>query len=63
VRVDYDSGRRALLVDPGAVLRAGRQLELWLLPGIVDVQGLELAASAPSGVDGAVAVLRWTIAG
>jgi hypothetical protein len=63
VRVGYDSGRRTLTVDPGAVLRGGRQLELWLLPGIVDVQGLELTAATPSGVGGAVAVLRWTIDG
>jgi hypothetical protein len=63
VRLDYDPGRRVLIVDPGDVLSYGRELELLLLPGIVDLDGLELVPSAPPEVEGAVAVLRWYIAG
>jgi len=43
VRLSYDEGRRALTVDPGDVLRPGRRLEVVLLPGIVDIEGLTLA--------------------
>lgn len=42
VRTYYDGGRRALTVDPGDLLRPGRQIELLLLPGIADVDGLAL---------------------
>ena len=40
--MSYDGGRRALTVDPGDMLRAGRQVELLLLPGIKDIEGLTL---------------------
>ena len=33
MKLTYDGGRRALTVDPGVVLGAGRKLELMLLPG------------------------------
>lgn len=42
VRFSYEGGRRALVVDPGDVLRPGRVVEIRLLPGIVDMDGLEL---------------------
>jgi Big-like domain-containing protein len=42
VHLSYDGGRRALTVDPGDVLRTGRHLEVVLLPGIVDIDGLTL---------------------
>jgi hypothetical protein len=42
VSATYDGGRRALTVDPGDLLRPGRQIELLLLPGIADVDGLPL---------------------
>jgi len=42
VRLSYDGGRRALTVDPGDVLRTGRHLEVVLLPGILDIDGLTL---------------------
>jgi hypothetical protein len=42
VKLNYDQGRRALEIDPGDNLIAGRTIELLLLPGIVDVDGLEL---------------------
>jgi hypothetical protein len=43
MKLTYDPGRRALTVDPGDVLRPGRQVELILLPGIVDIDGLPLS--------------------
>ncbi|HVR69324.1 MAG TPA: Ig-like domain-containing protein [Vicinamibacteria bacterium] len=42
VTLAYDGGRRALTVDPRDVLRPGRSVELLLLPGILDVDGLPL---------------------
>jgi hypothetical protein len=42
VRFTYDGGRRALYVDPGDRLRPGRQVQLLLLPGIVDTDGVAL---------------------
>jgi Bacterial Ig-like domain len=42
VKTSYDGGRRALTVDPGDLLRPGRQIELLLLPGIADVDGMAL---------------------
>ena len=48
VKLTYDDGRRALTVDPGDVLRPGRRLELILLPGIIDVDGLPLVPRVPT---------------
>jgi hypothetical protein len=59
IKLSYDQGRRALTVDPGDVLRPGRQIELMLLPGISDVDGLTLVARPGTQVDGAVDVLRF----
>jgi hypothetical protein len=42
LKVSYDGGRRALIVDPGDVLRPGRVVELRLLSGIIDMDGLPL---------------------
>jgi hypothetical protein len=47
VVLTYDPGRRALTVDPRDVLRPGRAVELLLLPGIQDVDGLPLTARPP----------------
>ena len=51
----YDAGRRALAIDPGDVLRPGRKVELVLLAGIKDVDGLALVprpgTSIADGVD------------
>ncbi len=44
VSFDYDGGLRALTVDPGDLLYAGREIELLLLAGIADLEGLELEA-------------------
>jgi Bacterial Ig-like domain len=63
VTMSYDGGRRALTVDPGDLLRQGRRVELLLLPGIVDVDGLPLAPRPGQQVGVAVDTLRYTIAG
>jgi hypothetical protein len=61
VRLSYDQGRRALTVDPGDVLRPGRQIELMLLSGIADIDGLGLVPRLGGTLmDGAVIdVLRF----
>ncbi len=58
-KLSYDGGRRALTVDPGDVLRPGRQIELLLMPGIVDLDGLALVPRPGRQVDGAVDALRF----
>ncbi len=60
-RLTYDQGRRALTIDPGDVLRPGRQIELVLLPGIVDIDGLPLAARKGPTAENAVDVLRYLV--
>jgi len=62
VRLSYDGGRRALTVDPGDVLRPGREVELLLLPGIVDLEGLELAPRDAAPEDGILDELRFRVA-
>jgi hypothetical protein len=60
----YDADRRALTVDPRDVLRRGRAVELLLLPGILDVDGLALTPRADGGAETAGAatdVLRYVI--
>jgi hypothetical protein len=62
IRLKYDGGRRALTIDPGDVLRPGRAVEVRLLPGIVDIDGLALQPrpqSRPAGE--AVDVLRFIV--
>lgn len=69
VKLSYDGGRRALTIDPGDVLRPGRRIEILLLPGIADVDGLTLTPRAdlpskvlsPEAVE-AVDVLRFAVA-
>ncbi|HSB61024.1 MAG TPA: Ig-like domain-containing protein [Vicinamibacteria bacterium] len=61
-RISYDGGRRALIVDPGDVLRSGRVLELILLPGIVDIDGLPLEPRPGKLVGQAAEVLRYQVA-
>ncbi len=59
----YDGGHRALVIEPGDVLRPGRQVELLLLPGIVDSDGMALAPRQGSLPEGASVVdaLHWRI--
>jgi hypothetical protein len=59
LRLYYDEGRRSLVIDPGRRLEPGRQLELALLPGIVDVDGLPLVPRRP--VEGAVDMLSYMV--
>jgi len=59
IKLTYDQGRRALTIDPGDVLRPGRQIELMLMPGIADIDGLTLVPRPGMQVDGAVDVLRF----
>jgi hypothetical protein len=63
LRVGYDGGRRTLIVDPGDALRTGRQLELLLLEGIKDVEGLALVPRRGEGPGGVVDVLRFKVGG
>lgn len=61
--LSYDGGRRALTVDPGDVLSPGRKVELLLLPGIVDIDGLELAPRPGREAGVAVDVLQYQVGG
>jgi hypothetical protein len=61
LRFSYDGGRRALLVDPGDRLRPGRQIELVLLPGIVDSDGQPLETRPGHKEGDVVDVLRWQV--
>jgi hypothetical protein len=63
VRLEYDGGLRALTVDPGDVLRPGREVQLLLLEGIRDVQGLPLERrpGVAIGDEEIVDVLRFTV--
>jgi hypothetical protein len=61
VKVSYDEGRKALIVDPGDLLRPGRVVELLLLPGIVDLDGLPLHARPGLDPGGAAELLRYQI--
>jgi hypothetical protein len=59
----YDLGRRALVVDPGDLLRPGRVVELILLPGIVDLDGQPLEPRPGRDPGGAADVLRFRVEG
>jgi Big-like domain-containing protein len=61
VKLTYDGGRRALTVDPGDVLRAGRRVQVVLLPGIVDVEGLTLEPRRGQHAQDAVDVVTYQI--
>lgn len=65
VRLSYDGGRRALTVDPGDRLSPGRVIELILLDGIKDIEGLPLQPRDPAlrRARGATDVLRWASSG
>jgi len=43
MRVAYNAGQKALIVDPGTPILRGRVLELVLLTGIIDIDGQPLA--------------------
>ncbi len=62
-RITYDLGLRTLQVDPGDMLRPGRVVELLLLPGIVDLDGLALETRPGKNAGAATDVLRFQVAG
>jgi hypothetical protein len=61
MRAIYDGGRRALLVDPGDTLKPGRIVELLLLPGILDTDGLELLPRAGTPPEGTADAFRYRV--
>lgn len=61
LKMSYDDGLRALTVDPGDLLRPGREVELVLLGGILDIDGLELVPRNGAARDGVVDVLRYRV--
>jgi hypothetical protein len=61
VTLSYDRGRRALTVDPGDQLRRGAVLELKLLPGIKDVDGLELVPRKGKPTEELADILRFKV--
>ena len=63
MRVTYDIGPRSLRIDPGDLLRPGRVVELILLPGIVDLDGLPLETRPGKNPGAATDVLRYQVAG
>jgi len=62
VRITYDAGPRALVIDPGDLLRPGRVVEVLLLPGIVDIDGMPLETRPGYNPGQATDVLRWQTA-
>jgi hypothetical protein len=62
VRITYDAGLRALQIDPGDLLRPGRVVEVLLLPGIVDIDGMPLETRPGYQPGQATDVLRWQTA-
>jgi hypothetical protein len=63
MRVTYDGGLRTLQVDPGDRLRPGRVVELLLLPGIVDLDGMPLETRPGKNPGAATDILRFQVAG
>ncbi len=60
MRVSYDPGSKALIVDPGVPILKGRVLDLVLLTGIVDVDGQALVRRDGKPPQGDIAeVLRF----
>ena len=61
VKLAYDEGKRALVIDPRVTLEPGRRVECLLLPGIVDADGLALVprqgAATPDWID----ILRFEV--
>ena len=61
VKLAYDEGKRALVIDPGVTLEPGRKLECLLLPGIVDADGLSLIPRRTRAAQDVVDVLRYDV--
>ncbi|HXK10739.1 MAG TPA: Ig-like domain-containing protein [Vicinamibacteria bacterium] len=63
LHVTYDGGLKTLQIDPGDLLRPGRVVEVLLLPGIVDLDGLPLETRPGKSPGAATDVLRFQVAG
>jgi hypothetical protein len=61
MKLAYDEGKRALVVDPGVALEPGRRLECLLLTGIVDAEGLALVPRQGRASPDVVDVLRFEV--
>jgi hypothetical protein len=61
LRWSYDDVRRVLVLDPGEPLRAGAEVEVRLLPGILDVHATPLEPLAGAGPGDPARVLRWRV--
>jgi hypothetical protein len=57
----YDGGLRTLRVDPGDLLRLGRVVEVVLLPGIKDIDGMPLETRPGVRAGAAADVLRFQV--
>src|SRR5712691_2642523 len=61
MKLAYDEGKRALVIDPGVALEAGRRIECRLLPGIVDADGQALAPRQGRAAPDLIDVLRFDV--
>jgi len=61
MKLAYDDGKRALVVDPGVALEAGRRIECLLLPGIFDADGLPLVPRQGRAAPDLIDVLRFDV--
>jgi hypothetical protein len=61
MRLAYDEGKRALVIDPGVALQPGRRVECLLLPGIVDADGLSLVPRQGAATPDLIDVLRFDV--
>jgi hypothetical protein len=61
VTAGYDDARRSLVVDPGTPLVASQLLEIQLLPGILDIDGMALVPRPGREAGEAVDVLRYRV--
>jgi hypothetical protein len=61
MRVTYNPGMKALVIDPGGPLRPGRAVEVILMKGIVDVDGQPLARrDGRAALEDVVETLRFS---
>ncbi|HSD26318.1 MAG TPA: Ig-like domain-containing protein, partial [Vicinamibacteria bacterium] len=61
VTAGYDDARRSLVVDPGTPLVASQLVEIQLLPGILDIDGMALVPRPGRAAGEAVDVLRYRV--
>jgi len=61
MKLAYDDGKRALVIDPGMALEPGRRVECVLRPGILDADGLPLLPRQKHDIPDVVDVLRYDV--